>query len=460
MVSPAAVNSSQARPGRRRRTGGRGARCRRPGRATTDSACSARARDRAARRGRRGEHRLELGHPFLGAGEVPEPAERGGQPQPEIGRRGGPGPRPARPAGCPARARSRASAPSCPAPRSRRSASRGQAGEVRGVRGLDPFPLTGLIEAFGGVLAQRLQHAEAGPVPRAPPGSGRPGGHAGRGRRIVADRDRRCRDRRCRVGAHLLGRVQAPPAPEHRQPPEQHPLGIGEQLVAPVDGRAQRPLPRVRGPGPGGEQPEPVVEPGGDLVRPAAASPAPRPAPAPAAARRAGGRSAPPRARCPGRGRRRDPRRGRARRTAAPRRTRRVRPARRPRPGSAGAPAGTAPPRRCPSGSRLVASSRTPGHAASSRAASSAHAGDEVFAVVQHDQRVAAAQLPQHPVFGVPGPVGAPTASATAGAIAAGLGHPGQRHDHQRPVRSAASAALGGRRPGRRGWSCPPRPAR
>ena len=68
------------------------------------------------------------------------------------------------------------------------------------------------------------------------------------------------------VGADLLGRVQGPPAAEHRQPPEQHPLGVGEHLVAPVDRRPQRPLPRVRGPRPAGEQPEPVVEPGGDLA--------------------------------------------------------------------------------------------------------------------------------------------------------------------------------------------------
>ena len=350
---------------------------------------------RRRRRGRRGEHRVQLRHPFLGAGEVPEPAERGGQPQPELGGRGGPGPRPARPAGCPARQRSSASAASWPAPRSRASASVARRVMYAGVRGLDPFPLAGLLEAFGGVLAQRLQHAEAGR----------------RAAATTSDRSTRraCRSSRSRspavgtvvgVCAHLLGRVQGPPAVEHRQPPEQHPLGVGEQLVAPVDGRAQGPLPRVRGPGPGGEQPEPVVEPGGDLGDRQQFHPrrgqfqGQREPVEPAADVRHRGRG--DRVEDEGRVARRGP----ARRTAGPRRTRRVRRARRPRGGVGRGASGNCASPAMPSGSRLVASIRTPRARGEQPGGEVGACGDEVFAVVQHDQRVAAAQAPITPVLG------------------------------------------------------------
>jgi hypothetical protein len=43
--------------------------------------------------------------------------------------------------------------------------------------------------------------------------------------------------------ADLLGRVQARPAGEHREPAEDHPFGLGEQLPAPVDHGPQRPVP-------------------------------------------------------------------------------------------------------------------------------------------------------------------------------------------------------------------------
>ena len=48
------------------------------------------------------------------------------------------------------------------------------------------------------------------------------------------------------VGGELLGGVEGDPVDEHRQVPEQPPLVVGEQLVGPLDGGAQRPVPRRR----------------------------------------------------------------------------------------------------------------------------------------------------------------------------------------------------------------------
>ena len=77
---------------------------------------------------------------------------------------------------------------------------------------------------------------------------------------------------------HVLGARPAPAqtgsaasavdaAREHREPLGQRraPPSV-EQVPAPVDDRAQRLVPRQRGPAAAGEQPEPVVEPGGDSV--------------------------------------------------------------------------------------------------------------------------------------------------------------------------------------------------
>ena len=68
------------------------------------------------------------------------------------------------------------------------------------------------------------------------------------------------------AGADPLGRFQARPAGEHREPAQDHPFGVGEQLPAPVDHRAQRPVPRQRGTATAGQQAEPVVETVGELI--------------------------------------------------------------------------------------------------------------------------------------------------------------------------------------------------
>ena len=63
-----------------------------------------------------------------------------------------------------------------------------------------------------------------------------------------------------------LGRLQRPAAGEHRQPPQQRPLRLGEQVVAPVDQRPQRLLAGQRRAAAAGQQPEAVVQPRRDLL--------------------------------------------------------------------------------------------------------------------------------------------------------------------------------------------------
>ena len=52
---------------------------------------------------------------------------------------------------------------------------------------------------------------------------------------------------------------QRPAAVEHGQATEGRLLGLGQQRVAPVDRRPQRPLPRLRGARTAGEQAEAVI---------------------------------------------------------------------------------------------------------------------------------------------------------------------------------------------------------
>ena len=61
--------------------------------------------------------------------------------------------------------------------------------------------------------------------------------------------------------AHRLGRVQAEAAGEHRQAPQQHLLGAGQQRIRPGDGRPQGLLAFQRGAAAPGQQPEPLVQP-------------------------------------------------------------------------------------------------------------------------------------------------------------------------------------------------------
>ena len=80
------------------------------------------------------------------------------------------------------------------------------------------------------------------------------------------------------AGADRLGRLERPAPGEDRQPPEQRALRLAEQVVAPVDQRAQRLLARQGRPAAAGQQPEAVVQPGGDLLDRQRAARAPPPA--------------------------------------------------------------------------------------------------------------------------------------------------------------------------------------
>ena len=119
--------------------------------------------------------------------------------------------------------------------------------------------LTRLLQPLVRELPHRLEH----PIPRLD--------------RLCLERDERfiretaeqvqhlCRGGRAEC-SHRLCRIEREPAGEHRQPAEQDPLGLGEQRVAPLDRAAQRALPRCGRAAPRREQPEHVVEPGGDLL--------------------------------------------------------------------------------------------------------------------------------------------------------------------------------------------------
>ncbi len=68
------------------------------------------------------------------------------------------------------------------------------------------------------------------------------------------------------LGAHGLGGLQREAAREDRQPAEQDALRLGQQVVTPVDGGAQRLVPRDGRAAAGGQQREAVVQAGGDLL--------------------------------------------------------------------------------------------------------------------------------------------------------------------------------------------------
>jgi hypothetical protein len=68
------------------------------------------------------------------------------------------------------------------------------------------------------------------------------------------------------VRTHLLSGLERPPAREHGQAREQPAFSIRQQLVTPVDGRFQRPLPRDGRPRSARQQPEPILQPCVDLL--------------------------------------------------------------------------------------------------------------------------------------------------------------------------------------------------
>jgi hypothetical protein len=125
----------------------------------------------------------------------------------------------------------------------------GERGEVPDVRPRDRVPLAGLHQPPRGVLPDGLEQVVAragvpvddhqGPVHQ--PGQGVDGGRPLEP--LAGDR---------------ADAVQGPGAPEDRQPPQQAAFGLGQQVVAPVDGRPEGALPRLGRPRAAGEQGEPV----------------------------------------------------------------------------------------------------------------------------------------------------------------------------------------------------------
>ena len=114
----------------------------------------------------------------------------------------------------------------------------GEVGEMRMARQVR-FPR--LREPVPGVFLDRVEH----PVARCAVAFGEQQRFLGqRGEQLehLLRLDRPLLD--CTGDADLLGRVQARSAGEHREPAQDHPFGVGEQLPAPVDHRAQRPVPR------------------------------------------------------------------------------------------------------------------------------------------------------------------------------------------------------------------------
>ena len=68
------------------------------------------------------------------------------------------------------------------------------------------------------------------------------------------------------TGADRLGRLERTPRREDRQPSEDGPLRLGQEVVAPVDRGAQRLMPRDRRPASAGQEAEAVVEACCDLL--------------------------------------------------------------------------------------------------------------------------------------------------------------------------------------------------
>ena len=120
--------------------------------------------------------------------------------------------------------------------------------------------LAGLSQGRGRELPERVEH----PVARVP--EHRPLGHHQRLIHQRGDQRQNVPDRDALIGAHRLGHLQRP-AREDRQPPEQGLLRGREQVITPLQGGAQGALARRSGPVAGRQQPEPVAQPGADLLR-------------------------------------------------------------------------------------------------------------------------------------------------------------------------------------------------
>ena len=125
----------------------------------------------------------------------------------------------------------------------------GDAEVVGGVGAPDVVGVGACVERLERVLADRLEHGEALAV--------------GTDEALVDERA----DRLEVAAAHVLDRLERAAPGEDRQPAEERLLGVAEQLEAPADRVAQRPVPVGRVPRPRGEQLQRVRQPGQDPAR-------------------------------------------------------------------------------------------------------------------------------------------------------------------------------------------------
>jgi hypothetical protein len=105
------------------------------------------------------------------------------------------------------------------------------------------FALARLLQALERVLPDRLEHRETAVV--------------GADEALVDERLERLEA----GGAHLLRRLERPAAREDAEPREQTLLLLAQQVVAPLDRRAQRALPFGRVAGAAGQHRQSPVEP-------------------------------------------------------------------------------------------------------------------------------------------------------------------------------------------------------
>ena len=140
------------------------------------------------------------------------------------------------------------------------AAGLGQPGEMLCVRLAQLLSLPGFGQPLLTVDPDDLQHPVACPVRSVPHGE----------QRLVRERGYQVKhliraDAAAR--AYLHGRLQHRTAAEDGEAAPEHSLGVVEQVPAPVDDRAERLMPRHRGAASAGQQPEPVIEAGRDLLR-------------------------------------------------------------------------------------------------------------------------------------------------------------------------------------------------
>ena len=137
----------------------------------------------------------------------------------------------------------------------------GAGGQPGGVAGSRRLGSAAPGEALGGVEAKGFQQAVAGRLGA--------DGRLRHNQRAVDQPGEKVEDRHgpgLPVGTDRFGGLQREPAGEDRQLLEAAALRLRQEVIAPVDGGAQRPVARRPAPVAAGQQAQPVVETGGELA--------------------------------------------------------------------------------------------------------------------------------------------------------------------------------------------------